>query len=463
MTTRRIILPSTLLVIVILASVMVTITLWDRQSGPKERVDQRYQRFTQLIADGNGAEAVELGDSLFQALLQERPDDFALALLSRRLEVAGRIREFVTNRVQLSQTVLADGIVGTDDVGLPVPVIQNKAAEEKLLPSARERYWTSLGSFTSEWTLECPTKQETAFCRQYYESTMQDLILEIGHHVVVTDPNSSEYACHAMVMPLLYLHGRDGDWDQMESFLSLFGAEMLEVLSMFALLQAERPGAAMAVARYQAETINEVFSATSWALGAADACIASHRPDLADRMLSAIAACLKDQDGSAELRLRIADAYARCGEHAEAAHVCEGILDDLPGTSLYGRIMATRLGYLAKEDDVEQVVAVTASALDDPRCRSHLGQILYLRWWALHKMNEPDKANGIARQLLDEFPKNPCVAPVLLARATDALARQEYNRCRELLTRLTIDFAGTEFAKRGQDILARLHNSAVNE
>jgi tetratricopeptide (TPR) repeat protein len=172
---------------------------------------------------------------------------------------------------------------------------------------------------------------------------------------------------------------------------------------------------------------------------------------------------VNDRDASARLRLKIANAYARCGDYAEAARTSEGILVDLPRVSLYGKVMATHLGYLAKDDNVEQVVAATGPVLDDSRCGPYLGQILYLRWWALRKTNRPDEAAGIAQRLLDQHPDDSCVGPILLERAMDALTRQEYERCHELLTRLTRDLAGTESAKRGLDILRRLQNSGMQE
>jgi tetratricopeptide (TPR) repeat protein len=285
--------------------------------------------------------------------------------------------------------------------------------------------------------------------------------MQIGRQVLMSDPNSSENACYALVLPLLHLHGRGDDWEQAELLLALFSPAMLDVLSRFALLQVERPEAAMAVAQYMAEATDKEFSPVQWALDAAEACVADHRPDLAERLLRTTVSRTEDRDSAAKLRLKIAEGYAQCGDHETAAQICERIVVDLPDTSLYGRIKAMRLGYLAREDKIEQVIAETGVALQEPGCKSHLPQILYLRWWALRKANRLEEALEIARVLVERCPTNPCVAPVLLARATDALARQEYDACRELLTRLTEDFPETESARRAADILSRLKGSVV--
>jgi len=459
---QRIVLSFTLLLTVVPVLALAVIALRNRQSDSQD-ADPRHQRFTQLIANGDTTEAMELGKSVFCAMLHEEPNDPVLASLAKRLDVAKQIGESIRDNVRPGQASLLGEMGGMEDLGLPTPPARNINNDGELLRPAHEVYWAHLGAFTVEPSTGHVRTDPRAFSQEYCELSMQDLILEIGRHVIVIDPNSSELVCQAMVLPLLHLQGRDEAWDRMEPFLRLFQPPMLDVMSMFALLQTERPDAAMAVARHRAKVTREVFSLTTWACNAADACAANHRPDLADRILSRIAEDVNDRDASAELRLKIANAYARCGDYAEAARISEGVLGDLPHTSPYGRVMAIHLGYLAKDDNVEQVVATTASAVDDPRCGPYLGQILYLRWWALRKTNHLDEAAGIAQRLLDQYPNHSCVAPILLERATDALARQQYDRCRELLTRLTRDFAGTESAKRGSDILSRLQNSAMNE
>jgi tetratricopeptide (TPR) repeat protein len=463
MRTRHYVLIPSLSAIVIAASVITTVVLRPRPSGPEEMMDPNYQRFTQLVAEDRETEVMGLGNSLFQALLRKKLDDSGLALLAKKLEAAWKIEDLLADRIRPNQAAILDGIAAMNDLGLPAPTSGNAGGEEVLLPSARELYWTHLGPFRDEPVFERLTKQEAAFCRQYYELRMQDAIVGIGHQVIIANPESSELACHAMVLPLLYLHGRDDAWDQVESLLALLRPEVLDSLAKFILLQVERAEASMAVSRYRAMALGEEFSPVSWACDAADACVTNHRPDLADKLLRDVAAEMKDRDETTRLHLRIAEGYAQCGDYAVASQVCEETLADLPNASLYGRTVAIHLGYLAKDGDAEQVVARTASTLEDPRCKPHLAQILYLRWWALCKTNRSQEAVQIAQRLLEQYPRNPCVAPVLLERATDALAHQEYHQCRELLTRLTNDFANTESARRARDILARLKTSVGGE
>ncbi len=441
-------------------AVLVLIVPVTRRSCPAPSVDPRYEQFLQMANGGSGTETLAQGDVLFQNLLEEKPDHPDLVLLRQRLEAARQISILMVGTVKASPAALLEGVTDPGVAGLPAPVPQGRAAPGALLPPAEEAYWTRLRLFTAVPAGPGLSAQQVAFLNRYYDLRMQDAILEIGRRVLATHPGSSEHLCYAAVVPLLYHQGRDDAWDQEAPFFALFTPKMLEVLSKFALLRTERPGAALAIARYQAGADGKEFSLVQWTSAATDACITDHRPDLAEQLVGIVVSGLGHPDAVAALRLKVAEGYARCGEYGTAAQACARIFTELPDTRWHGRIMVAYLGYLAREEKAEQVIAATDSVLQDARCQPYLAQILYLKWWALRKTDRQEEVAAIARQLLEQYPQNPSVAPVLLERATDALARQEYDQCRELLTRLTRDFPGTESAKRAADILIRLANSA---
>jgi len=463
MTARRLAPASVLILIVVLVPVSIRIVRLSRQSSPGEVIDPEYERFMQMADDGKRAQALELGDSLFEALLEQKPENPTLALLTQRLGVAEQISALVISGLRPSRPKLLEGIPGMEDIGLPPPAHEDRATRTSLPPPAQDLYWTHLSAFTDELALDDLPMQQATFIGRYYDLQMQDSIMKISRQIVVADPNSSENACYAIVLPLVYLCGRDNAWDQVESFLALFSPNQLDVLWRFSLVQAERPKASAQIARCQAEMTGKDFSLAVWALDAADACIANHRPDLARKLLHIAIDDTKERSKIAELRLKIAEGYARCGDYAAAARTCGQIADDLPDAPFYGRTMATYFGYLAREAKTDQIVTETEPALRDVRCKPYLPQILYLRWWALCKVNRQDEAVRVAQRLIEQYPSNPCVAPVLLERATDALARQQYDQCRELLTKLTKGFPGTESAKRAEGILARFKGNEIQQ
>jgi len=463
MTAKRLAPASVLILIVVLIPVSIRIVQLKRQSSPWDVINPEYERFMQMVDDGKRAQTLELGDSLFKVLLEQMPENPTLALLMQRLSVAEQISVLVMSGVRPSQPKLLEGIPGMEDLGLPPPVHEDRATRTSLLPPAQTLYWTHLSAFTGELALDDLPMRQATFLGRYYDLQMQDSIMKIARQIVVVDPNSSENACYAWVLPLLYLCGRDNAWDQIESFLALFSSNQFDVLWWFSLLQAERPDASARIARFQAKMTGKDFSLAVWAFDAADACVANHRPDLARKLLHMAIDDTRDQAKIAELRLKIAEGYARCGDYAAAARTCRQIADDLPDAPYYGRTMATYFGYLAREAKADQIATETEPALRDVRCKHYLPQILYLRWWALCKVNRQDEAVRVAQRLMEQYPSNPCVAPVLLERATDALARQQYDQCSELLTKLRKDFPGTESAKRAEEILARFKGGGIQQ
>ena len=67
----------------------------------------------------------------------------------------------------------------------------------------------------------------------------------------------------------------------------------------------------------------------------------------------------------------------------------------------------------------------------------------------------------IGQRLIQDYSNNPCIAPVLLAHATDALSKQHYGQCQELLVQLTSGFPQTSSAEQAREILTRLEHSPI--
>lgn len=453
--------------VLILIVVLVLVSIWvvrlSHQSSPGEAIDPNYELFIQMSDNGKRAEALELGDSLFKVLIEQRPENPALALLAQRLRVAEQIGTLALRGVRPSRPKLLEGIPGMEHLDLSLPVHEDMTTQTLLPPPALELYRTHLSTFTGNLTLNNMSIQQAVFLGRYYDLRMQDSIMNVGRRMVIADPNSSENSCYALVLPLVYLYGRDYAIDQIESFFALFSPNQLDVMWKFSLLQAERPQVSARIAQYQARMMGKDFSLVLWALDAADACVANHRPDLARLLLHITLDDTNDLSKMAGLRLKIAEGYARCGDYATAARTCRQIANDLPDTPFYGRIMVTYFRYLARQANADQIVTETETVLQDARCKSYLPQIIYMRWWALCKVNRQKEAVRIGRRLLEQYPSNPCVAPVMLERAIDALTRQQYDRCRELLVKLMKNFPDTESAKRAEEILARFKRSGIQQ
>ncbi len=73
-----------------------------------------------------------------------------------------------------------------------------------------------------------------------------------------------------------------------------------------------------------------------------------------------------------------------------------------------------------------------------------------------HSLPAHHLAKEMGEELIKNFPDNSCIAPVLLALATDELKGRNYDRCNELLQRVIKDFPQTHSAEQAKKIMERL-------
>lgn len=421
--------------------------------------DNLYLEFQQLIRGNQNKKAIEIGQSLFERLVSKYPENASLHDLQRRFKVARDIVELISKGLKSRQRKSLEDIIGLD-VRVELPSVgTNKEKHGYLLAPAEQLYWTHLGSFSHELNFQGVSATESNFLRGYYCLRMRSWIEEVANNVIrviVTNPDSSDLYYYSFVLPLLYICEEESDWKKLEFLFDLVGPGNLDTISDFCLLQVDRTSVAFAIAKYKAISQGKGFSLTDWALATSAKCAENHRVDLAEKILNTAIDALIDKDKIVEMRLKIAEYYGKCGENATAAKRCKQIAGDFPDSFLYGKVMSSYFAYLARQLKAEKILAEIDSVVELPSCRRYLSQLIYLKWWALRKTNQQILAKKIGEQLIEDHESNPHIAPVLLAHATDALSNQQYEKCRQLLVRLTKNFPETNSAKQAQEILVRL-------
>lgn len=421
--------------------------------------DGLYLEFEQLIQSKQNSKAIEIGHGLFERLVSKYPENASLHDLQRRLKVARDIAELITKGLKSRQKKSIEDIIGLD-MRLELPSVGTNEEEHGfLLAPAEHLYWTHLESFSHGLNIRGVSATESNFLRGYYCLRMQDWIEEVATDVVrviVTNPDSSDLSYYSFVLPLLYIRDQESDWKKLEFLFALVGPGNLDTIADFCLLRVDRPSVAFTMAKYKAMSQDKSFSSVDWALAASAKCAENHRVDQAEKILNAAIDALGDKDKVVEIRLKIAEYYGKCGDNAAAAKRCKQIVGDFPDSLLYGKVMSYYFAYLARQSKAEEILAEIGSVLDSPSCQRYLSQLIYLKWWALRKTNRQVLAKKIGEQLIEDHGGNPHIAPVLLAHATDALSNQQYEKCRQLLVRLTKNFPKTNSAKQAQQILVRL-------
>ena len=446
--------------LIIIIAILVSVHLsQNKHCHAQVKCNNPYLEFEQLIQDKHKASAIRVGHDLFQSLASKYPENAGLLDLQKRLEAAYNLVELITQSLELRRKKLLVDISDLDILpGLP-PVRVDEEESAHLLPSAEHLYFTNLQSFSHELRIQEVSATEAKFLSKYYDLRIQswiEKVADITAQASVTASESSALSHYSFVLPLLYLSEDNSAWDEPVFLLAVMGMDNLDVMSDFCLLRVERPRTAKAVAEYKAKSEGNSFSLIEWSLTASARCVENNRPDIAEKLLSAAIDSLNDNDKVVELRLKIAENYGKCGNDARAVRLCAQIVKDFPHNPLYGKVTCSYFAYLARQSKAQEILAEIDSALESQQCQRHLSQLMYLKWWALRKTEQQHLANQIGEQLISNYAENPCVAPVLLAQATDALSNQYHEQCRKLLVQLTKNFPQTNSAKQAEKILTRL-------
>jgi hypothetical protein len=428
------------------------------RAGSTSEDGNGYQVFAELLESGQTAKAMELGRALFEDVVSRHAEHKGLRQVEDSLKSASEISELIVRYLERKQqgtfVDIAESGVAPDAALAP-----GGDQVEHFPPSAEQLYWDNVEVFRGEPDLGGISVRDARFVRQYRALKMDSHIEHVSKltaHVLICRFGSSSLWQYSLVLSLFWLGECDERWASFDVLFGLADTAGLDAMVEFCLLRAERPETAKAIAKYKARSKAKTFSLVDWSVEAGSKCVEQGRADLAERLLRAAIRSICDESKIIELRLRIAGGHSRCHDHARAAQVCAKTAKEYPDSVFYGRLMHDYFSYLARQSQAEQILVNIDSELAKPACRGYLAELLYLKWWSLRKTGQSGKAGAIGERLIEQYGENRCVAPVLLARATDALSNQQYDRCRELLDWLVAKFPNTKSAQRGQEISASL-------
>jgi len=402
------------------------------------------------------------GKSLAES--REKFDEYAQLFSSKpvlqevqnRIKIAGVIKTRIlkaVEQIRQNNTVLNDELMSKHAL--------SKHDENILVVSAERLFKRYVNRFVSPLDFSDLPVEVAAVIQQFYELQLKTYMEEITNNIKkapTITPNNLELHEYGIVIPALAHYSISEDiTSQIIRYIGDTNSGIY--LGDFCLRRLGCPGLALKIAKHVFEAEQtESLVVIDWATKASQHCAEDSRADLAEKLLRTVIGNLKDKDKIVELRLKIAESFSKCGDNTGATKECTQIVSDFPNSSLYGKVMRDYFTYLAKQSKAERIIQEIDSALEMPQCQKYLPQLMYLKWRALRKTNRQTLANQIGEQLIKYYGDNPCITPVLLAHAIEALSNMHYDRCQELLQRLMRNFPHTDSAKQAQEILDRLGN-----
>jgi len=215
------------------------------------------------------------------------------------------------------------------------------------------------------------------------------------------------------------------------------------------------------VAKKSAQIQERPFSELEFYRSVAKKCGKSHPHIAADCLHKAMDYVPdKEPDMAVVLQFEVVQLWLDSSNYALAAGQARKIFETYPNHNSSGKAIWLYYYALSRNNNTDEILVDIDKALDDKRCEVYKAKLMYIKWWALRrKRNQTARVAALEYELLKQYGNNPMVAPILLSRATDLLASQNYNGAYESLSQLVEKFPSTKAAAQAKRMLVKLKDA----
>lgn len=337
---------------------------------------------------------------------------------------------------------------------------KQKKTNSLVVAPAKSFYDSSINLFSKPINIDDLGENEKTFLRRYYNLILRKHIENIsfaGLGYAFAEPSFKGTYNYVLVLPLL--HTPNSKAINLEVLpLSMKTPQLLNQLADSALLHFGRIIAAMSLARNAAAISNRAFNEIDYYIESAHNCPPDKANIAVDCLNLAIkAASASEPDRVVELNIQIIDTWQKSKNHALAAGHARDTYEkfpDHPKTAYIIWLYYYSLS-LARQSDV--ILADIDNHIDNPICSQYRAKLMYTKWWAMRlARNDSPGLQALEYQLLKDYSDSSIITPVMLSRATDMIAQQNYNQAYVLLNELMENFPDTKSADQAKKILERL-------
>jgi hypothetical protein len=417
--------------------------------------DVDFAAFRQALGDSDEAKAASMGNSILGRLEQRYRGDAGFRTYKSKLDASEFLAKEMISHLNQATSEAGDALadVFTENN------VDNQNALQSIAP-AKRFYETSVKLFSTPVAIAELPEQQRSFLAQYYDLTLRILTTEVakaGQGLAIAEPDFKGTHDYVLVLPLLHASDQKPvNIDVLPRWMQTPG--QLSALSDSCLLHFGSPFQAMTLAKQAALVGKEPFSEIEFYGAAAKKCGAAKVHIAVDSLNKALdCAAAGAPDIRVALQFEILQLWLDSGNHALAAGQARKIFESYPDHRESGKAIWQYYYAIVRSNDAEQILARIDEALRDQRCEAYRTKLMFVKWWALrHNLDESAKVAVPELEMLKKYGDDPVVAPILFARATDHLARQEYDSAYELLAQLVDKFPLTRSAAEGTKMLDKL-------
>lgn len=415
-----------------------------------------FAAFHRALEVGDDSEALSIGESLFAKLKKKYAGDAGFMAYKSKLDAA----EFLAKRMQQQLKTatkkqmfsFADELFSNDSGGA-----------QRLLLSiapAKQFYDTSAKLFSRPVRIENLTDKEKSFLAQYYNMNLRVYTSETakaGQALAVAEPGFKGTHDYVLVLPLLHVSGdRSVNIDVLPHWMRK--PDELNIFADSCLLHFGFPFHAMSLAKKSAQIRNTSFSELDYYRSAAKQCGVSLSHIAADCLSRAIELAKdKESDMSVTLQFELVQLWQDSKNYALAAGQAKKIFRDHPKHKEAGKAVWLYYYSLSRNNNISEILVDIDRALSDEQCQAYKAKLMYVKWWALRRTrDQAARTAALEYELLKLYGNDPMVAPILLSRATDFMAKQDYAGAYETITELVQKFPSTRSAIEAKKMLVKI-------
>jgi hypothetical protein len=412
--------------------------------------------FQKAVEARDDANAVSMGEPIFNCLEQKIKNSAGFKAYKSKLNAAKFLAQQMLQQLERAKSTFMFEVDGK----LYGQTNRKTGGILFSLAPAKHFYDSSGELFSKPVTISGLENDEKTFLTQYYNLELRVLtsaVAKAGHALAVADPAFRGTYDYTLVLPLLHASDKTPfNIDVLPQWMQQPG--QLDVFSDCCLLHFGLPYYAMAIAKKAAQIRRTSLSEIDFYKSAAEKCSKSS-PHIAADCLHRAIDCVPNNEVDQILALRsgLVQLWLDSSNYTFAVSEAQKIFEQYPDNAESGKFIWLYYYALSKSNNIDRILANIDDALADKRCKTYKARLMYIKWWSLrNKRPESAEIEALEYELLEKYGNDLIVAPVLLAKSTDLLAKQDYSGTRKLLTQLSEKFPSTEAAAQAKQILLKL-------
>ncbi len=418
--------------------------------------EPNFADFHQALEQGTDEMAAQTGQQLFERIERKYRADAGFGALKSKMTAA----DFLANQM-VTQLKKATGRQMFHVAG---ELFENKPKRKKQgslsVAPAKSYYETSLEIFTKPVNISELEEQEKKFLAKFYDLKLRILtsrIAKAGQALAIAESSFKGTYDYVLVLPLLHASKtRPVNIEVLPRWMRQ--SSQLNIFSDSCLLHYGFAWHAQTFARAAAKQNEKEFSQKNFYQSASKKCKKQFPHVAVDCLKRAIDAIDKEKiDERVNLQFDIVQIWLDSGNFTLAAGEAKKIADSFSDHKKSGNAVWLHFYALSRANNVETILTNIDTAISDPRCSGYRAKLMYIKWWALRRQRDQGALiAALEHQLITEYKDNEMIAPIMLSRATDLLAEQDYAGARVLLETLHEKFPSTAAAKQAKKITEKL-------